>query len=92
MILKNLLKTYRELIQNNKTCLSSFHLHLLWMIDEINRMIQTIDDDKIDKLFKINRWVGFIQGYLHSNKLRTIEELKNETRGIDNELFEMLER
>lgn len=74
MILENLLYSYKQL---------PVEKHIVWMIDEILKI--EIPDTK--QLFKINRWLGFIQGYLYTSHLRTIEELKNETRGIDDEFF-----
>lgn len=74
MILQTLLEKYKQLTANE---------HIIWMCDEI----LTWEMPDAIKLFKINRWLGFIQGYLYSNKLRTIDELRNETRGIDDELI-----
>lgn len=74
MILTDLLYDYRQL---------PVEKHIIWMIDEILK----IEAPNIKQLFKINRWLGFIQGYLYTSHLRTIEELKNETRGIDDEFL-----
>mgnify|MGYP000007453762 CR=1 FL=1 len=76
MILENLLNKYKKLTTDE---------HIKWMCDEILtwNMPDTI------QLFKISRWLGFIQGYLYSQKMRNIEELKDETRGIDNEFIEL---
>lgn len=72
MILVNLLEKYKKLTTDE---------HIKWMCDEIiNNEINSSKD-----IFKINRWLGFIQGYLFSQKMRNIEELRNETRGIDDE-------
>jgi hypothetical protein len=76
MILENLLNKYKKLTTNE---------HIKWMCDEI----LTWEDPNTLKLFKINRWLGFIQGYLYSQKMRTIDELKNETRGIDDEFLDL---
>lgn len=90
MILENLLNKYKKLLQKYES--SSNQSHIIWMIDEIFKMLENVQEDKIEKLFKINRWLGFIQGYLYSHLLRTVDELRNETRGIDSELFEILGR
>lgn len=82
MILQTLLEKYKQLIRDNSLLPNSFHI--LWMCDEISDRREAFD---ISNYFKINRWLGFIQGYLYSNKLRTIDELRNETRGIDDELI-----
>ena len=90
MILENLLNNYKSIAQNN--LMITDHSHIVWMCDDILKNLKTIHDDKVDKLFKINRWLGFIQGWLYSCKLKTIDVLRNETRGIDDELFEILDR
>jgi hypothetical protein len=55
--------------------------HIKWMCNEIIRMY--VHEPWMDA--KINRWLGFIQGFLFCNKMRTIHELREETRGIDDE-------
>ena len=51
MILVNLLEKYKRLTTDE---------HIQWMCDEIiNNEINSSKD-----IFKINRWLGFIQGYL----------------------------
>ena len=57
-------------------------LHIKWMCDEIIRMY--VHEPWMDS--KINRWLGFIQGFLFCNKMRTINELRDETRGIDEDV------
>lgn len=75
MILNKLLKSYKELTTD---------AHIKWMCDKLLDRREAFD---IADYFKINRWLGFIQGYLYNLQLKTIEELRNETRGIDNELL-----
>lgn len=76
MILVNLLNKYKKLTTDE---------HIKWMCDEI--LTWNMPDTM--QLFKISRWLGFIQGYLYSQKMRNIEELKDETRGIDNEFIKL---
>lgn len=79
MILENLLNKYKKLTSYD---------HIIWMCFEI----PNIKINSVKELFKINRWLGFIQGYLFAQKMRNIEELKNETRGIDDEFLEKLNK
>lgn len=79
MILENLLEKYKKLTNDE---------HIIWMLLKINSMSENISS--VDLLFKINRWLGFVQGFLYSQKMRTVDELKEETRGIDNEFIELL--
>lgn len=64
--------------------------HIIWMCesiqDKLKYKLYAID------LFKINRWLGYVQGYLVSQKMRTIEELREETRGLDEQLESMLNK
>ncbi len=56
--------------------------HIKKMCDEIQRLY--IHEPWMNS--KINRWLGFVQGFLFSHKMRTIEELRNETRYLIDEL------
>jgi len=69
-----------SLLEKYKTLTTD--LHIKWMCDEIIRMY--VHEPWMDG--KINRWLGFIQGFLFCNKMRTINELRDETRGIDEEV------
>lgn len=51
---------------------SSAERHALHMIDEMLKM-----EDPV----KLNRWFGFLQGVMWMLALRTIDELRDETRG-----------
>lgn len=70
MNLINLLQKYKTLTNDE---------HIKWMCDEIIRM--RLHEPWLVE--KIHRWIGFIQGFLFCNKMRTIHELREETRGID---------
>jgi len=50
--------------------------HTRWMV---LRMIEHPDEFDAGKL---NRWLGFVQGVLWMNGNRTIQRLRDETRGI----------
>ena len=79
MILENLLIKYKKLTTDE---------HIKWMCDKLMERDTESWDPK--DYFKINRWLGFIQGYLFSQKMRNVEELRNETRGIDDEFLDEL--
>lgn len=40
-------------------------------------------DEREDLVGKFNRWLAFLQGTLWSNGERTVDQLRDETRGID---------
>jgi hypothetical protein len=44
------------------------------MVNEIPNILY------IDKIEKVNRWLGFVQGVFWSKKLLSIEELKDDNR------------
>lgn len=46
--------------------------HVLWMIDEIDRMV---DAGRLEKAF---RWLGFVQGWLWATERRTIDVLRRD--------------
>jgi len=48
--------------------------HLRWMITEINSFMEE------DRMYKANRWLGFIQGMLFSMGISTLQELKDHNR------------
>lgn len=45
--------------------------HVLWMCEEASRF---------SDLSKANRWLGFIQAYVHVWNIYTIDELRSHTR------------
>lgn len=54
------------------------HGHLLWMIDEIDKMLAQPGVD----MEKVMRWVGFLQGALWCNQVCTIDEMRDHCRSV----------
>jgi len=52
--------------------------HIRWMLNEIPNMI-----DDTNKLEKINRWIGFVQGVLWSKGYYTIEDMRGQSGDVD---------
>ena len=48
--------------------------HCKWMLSEIPHYIE------MDKIEKVMRWIGFIQGVLWSNDIFSINDMKNHNR------------
>lgn len=48
--------------------------HLYWMCIEAQMLVTA------GRIEKAMRWLGFIQGYLHSWGMATLEEIKNHNR------------
>jgi hypothetical protein len=46
----------------------------MWMLDRMEEFL------KEDRLEKVNRWLGFIQGVLWAQSIYTIENLKEDNR------------
>ena len=63
-----------EIIEDNDTYGNLEHIR--WML---NKIIDSINDNKIDSE-KFNRWLGFIQGVLWSQEIRTINEMRKDNR------------
>jgi len=63
-----------EIIEDNDTYGNLDHIR--WML---NKIIDSINDNKIDSE-KFNRWLGFIQGVLWSQEIRTINEMRKDNR------------
>lgn len=40
-------------------------------------------NEREDNLGKFNRWLAWVQGWLYCHGLRTIDQLRDETRGVD---------
>jgi hypothetical protein len=51
--------------------------HIRWMCFEIPDMVMMKGWEP-----KVNRWLGFIQGVLYSNKIYTIDEMRNHNKEI----------
>lgn len=50
----------------------ALHPHILWMLNELHKL----EGDKY------NRWLGFIQGYLWTNNIYTIEQLREHNKQV----------
>lgn len=48
--------------------------HVMWMCQKV---LDHIEDGKLDKA---NRWLGFIQGYLWCENIRTIHDMRGDNR------------
>ncbi len=48
--------------------------HCHWMLDEMEGFI------KEERMDKVNRWLGFIQGFLWSNQVYALTEMMNHNR------------
>ena len=48
--------------------------HIKWMVTEIPKYI------KEDRMEKVHRWLGFVQGVLWCNEIMSIREMKNDNR------------
>lgn len=77
MTLQDLLNLYREKVGNipmdASTLSAGRYRHILWMLDEIPQMT---DEGKV------NRWLGFIQGFLWMKKLYSINEMREQVKKI----------
>lgn len=86
----NLLKYYDSLLsefkieENNSASHNLQRLsHLRWMISQMLNPTDPKLKEKFTKVGVINRWLGFIQGTLWSANLVTIQELRDQSRGLD---------
>jgi hypothetical protein len=52
--------------------------HVLWMLEEIPKMYDQSIDDRYDG--KIHRWLGFVQGWMWSVGLMSINELRESVK------------
>lgn len=52
--------------------------HIRWMLNEIPNMI-----NNPNKLEKLNRWIGFIQGVLWSKGYYTIEDMRGQSGDVE---------
>lgn len=61
-------------------------IHMSWMASEMTTMLDTVPTEPLAReahLFKLNRWLGFLQRTVSDSAGRSIEQLRNDTRGID---------
>lgn len=52
--------------------------HVLGMLVKMREMYGSAE-----QAGKFNRWLGFVQGWLYAHGLRTIDQMREETRGLD---------
>lgn len=61
--------------------------HVTWMCREIWGWLQALaqgaSPHPLATLLKTSRWIGYLQRWLEERGLRTIDQLRNETRGLD---------
>ena len=50
--------------------------HIVWMLDQIVVWIEGMEENCPCVAEKTHRWLGFIQGFLWTKKIFTIEEMK----------------
>lgn len=59
--------------------------HILWMLSEMEARLCEVHETaeaREESIAKRNRWLGFVQALLYARGVRTIDELREETRGI----------
>lgn len=92
MTTKELTKLYREIImeqgyvvepERNDTAKSAptwdgCRQHLLWMLDEMDKL-NLLEPDLQGKW---HAWRGFVQGALWIGEIRTIDEMRDDSRGL----------
>lgn len=63
-------------MKKNSNAIGSYDriCHCKWMLNEIPHYIE------INKIEKVMRWLGFIQGVLWSNDIFSIDDMKNDNR------------
>lgn len=78
----DVVKKYDEILENKWVAASKINddckditdsemlMHVRWMCQQIPNLIE------LDKMEKVNRWIGFIQGVLWSQKIFSILEMK----------------
>ncbi|WP_321471101.1 hypothetical protein [uncultured Paludibaculum sp.] len=62
--------------------------HILWMLDVMEATVDTYAGHPIAKALaagKLNRWLGFVQGYLWRADVYSLDELRDQTRKALNE-------
>lgn len=87
-----LLAEYDALITRNASMLRDA-AHLSWMVRQVAMMLVSVMDtpeDRAAQVFRCNRWLGYMQGQLEAAGLRTVDQLRDETRGIDAALLRLL--
>lgn len=86
MDIKKLLAEYAELFSDGTEANA---VHVAGMFTTMSDMLDAIakatprTDEREDLLGKFNRWLAFVHGVLWSHGQRTVDQLRDETRGID---------
>lgn len=84
--IQNVINKYRAKLQKanlrpaqfpSEHLATDWHLqikHCMWMLDRMEELL------KEDRLEKVNRWLGFVQGVLWTQSIYSIENLKEDNR------------
>lgn len=86
MDIKKLLAEYTELFSDGTEASAS---HMAGMCIDMSNMLDAIaaatprTNEREDLVGKFNRWLAFLQGVMWSHDLRTVDQLRDEDRGID---------
>ena len=86
MDIKKLLAEYAELFSDGTADNAS---HVAGMFTTMSTMLDAIaaatprTDEREDLVGKFNRWLAFTHGVMWSHGQRTVDQLRDETRGID---------
>jgi len=86
MDIKKLLAEYAELFSDGT---EAHEAHVAGMFAVMRDLLDSItaapqrSDEREDLVGKFNRWLAFVQGILWSHERRTVDQLRDETRGID---------
>lgn len=86
MDVEDLLTKYERLIEDSTVQGAA---HVRDMIGTLQYMLTVVyldprgTPEREDTISKFNRWTAFAQGWMWSHGLRTIDQLRDETRGID---------
>lgn len=63
--------------------------HLCWMCREMYGWLELLAspvydrENKLLTMLKFRGWLGYVQHYMEGAGLRSIDQLRNETRGLD---------
>lgn len=86
MDVEDLLTKYERLIEDSTVQGAA---HVRDMIGTLQYMLTVVylhpsgTPEREDFIGKFNRWAAFVQGWMWSRDLRAVDQLRDETRGID---------
>jgi len=86
MDIKQLLAQYAELFSDGT---EENAAHVAGMFTTMRDLLDSIaeaeprTDEREDRVGKFNRWLAFVHGVMWSHGQRTVDQLRDETRGID---------